>query len=107
MMDDRFSYASLAASADRERFASELQDVLTQRLRGAADPVRECRVVVDELRVLGHDLWSFDESTDFQIWCGDYVNRRQRWELILHLSYPEDEPPAAEVSVREYPEIDR
>jgi hypothetical protein len=106
-MDDRFSYANLAAGGDRVRFAAELAAQLTLRLRSAANPERESMALINELRSLGHDLWSFDESTDFQLWCGDYVNRRQRWELIIQLNYVEDVPPSASVDVREYPEIPR
>ena len=29
--------------------------------------------LVSDLRSLGHDLWSFDEDDDFEIWCPDYA----------------------------------
>ena len=32
-----------------------------------------CYTLIDELRSNGHELWSFDESDDFQIWGPDYT----------------------------------
>src|SRR5262245_6833368 len=39
---------------------------LTNRLRSSPDPETESRSIVDELRSDGHELFSWDESTDFQ-----------------------------------------
>ena len=73
MLDKRFSYEGLLATTDRPEFIEELGEELTRRLRAAMDPENEGRAIIEELRNLGHDLWSFDESDDFQIWTGDWV----------------------------------
>ncbi len=53
-----------------------------------------------ELRALGHDLWSFDESTDFQEWCGDWTNPKQPYELLVTVAYPDDGPRQVSVTFR-------
>lgn len=71
----RFSQPVLAALSGAERAArlQELQETLAARLRGAPDFHDEVGRIVMELRAQGHDLWSFDESDDFQVWCPDYT----------------------------------
>ncbi len=66
-----FSALSSDARADRCR---ELSRYLTERVR-AAPQFHDCvRELVAELRSLGHDLWSFDESPDeLEIWCPNYA----------------------------------
>ncbi|MCY1073258.1 hypothetical protein [Archangium lansingense] len=46
-----------------------------------------------ELRELGHDLWSFDESTHFQAWCGNWSNPSRPTELIVEFTYRDEEAP--------------
>ena len=87
MLDTRFSYTAFVEAGDRSRLVQELAAELTRRLQAASDAEAEARVLVQELRTLGHDLWSFDESLDFQIWCGDWVTPEQHYELILELRY--------------------
>jgi hypothetical protein len=96
MLDSRFSYAAFVASTERAELAGALETEITRRLRDSGDPEKESRQLVEELRALGHDLWSFDESTDFQIWCGDWVKPKHPYELILTFRYEKDE--AASVS---------
>ncbi|HEY2749266.1 MAG TPA: hypothetical protein VGL86_31830, partial [Polyangia bacterium] len=74
MIEARFSYEALMAAADRASVVRELEDELTRRLRGAANPVQEASRIIEELRRLGHDLWSFDDRGDVQLWCGDWVH---------------------------------
>ena len=38
--------------------------------------------IIEGLRLVGHDLWSFDEENDFEIWCPDYSGGQGRG-LIL------------------------
>ena len=64
----------LRSGKARAALCEELAQHLSQRLRGAADFHRAVKSLVSELRLLGHDLWSFDEDDDFEIWCPDYVN---------------------------------
>jgi hypothetical protein len=101
MLDSRFSYDGLLGAADRPRLLEELSAELTRRLRAAADPEREGRVLIEELRSLGHDLWSFDESDDFQLWCGDYVSPKQPWELLVEIFYKRGDTPFASAQFQE------
>jgi hypothetical protein len=101
MLDDRFSYDNLVASPDRPNLLEALRAEITRRLQTTSDPEKEGYVVVEELRKLGHDLWSFDESDDFQRWCGDWVNPKHPYELFLEISYGEGELPCATVTFRE------
>ena len=103
MIDQRFSYAAFVGSADRSHLVQELAVELTRRLQAASDAEVEARVLVEELRTLGHDLWSFDESVDFQIWCGDWVTPKQRHELIVHFVYESGTPAYATATLRERP----
>jgi hypothetical protein len=47
--------------------------------------------VIDALRSVGHDLWSFDEDGDgWQAWCGDYSRSDPSpAELILEFRKPD------------------
>jgi hypothetical protein len=45
--------------------------------------------VVNELRSLGHDLWSFDaDGAEFEIWCGDYAAEGGGTPLVITFRYP-------------------
>jgi hypothetical protein len=73
-MDERFSKANFLAADDgaRAQLMQVLQDQLSPRLRDSSNFHVTARHIVDELRALGHDLWSFDESDDFEVWAPNY-----------------------------------
>ena len=98
MLADEFSYEVMSASSAPGLLAQKLAQELTLRLRAANDPGAECLQMVAELRTLGHDLWSFDESIDFQHWCGDWTKSSSAHELIVEFAYPEDEPRRVDVT---------
>jgi hypothetical protein len=100
-LDSRFSYDAMVAASDRTSLVVDLGAELTRRLLASGDPEKESRRLVEELRALGHDLWSFDESIDFQDWCGDWVSPKQPYELFLSFSYREGEAPTAEALFQE------
>ncbi len=102
-MEVKFSSEGFAAAQDRESLAKELQGAIEVRLRESTDPEAEAKVIVSELRGLGHDLWSYDESAHFQTWCADWASPAQLLELLLEMSYPHGEPASAIVSLRELP----
>lgn len=56
----------------REERCQELAHVLTERLRGASTFHQSVYSLVSELRALGHDLWSFDESDELEVWVPNY-----------------------------------
>lgn len=80
-----FTYTELAHASEEERtrLLNALAAELTYRLRGAADFESEVRVVVDELRSQGHDLWNFDSDDDFQIWCASWAGESSRPGIVL------------------------
>ena len=45
--------------------------------------------LVDELRSLGHDLWSFDsDGEEFEIWCGDYTPGARGTPMVVTFRFP-------------------
>ena len=60
---------------DRATLCRDLAHVLSERLGSSGsdrDFHRKVQALVAELRLLGHDLWSFDESDDMEAWCPDW-----------------------------------
>ena len=41
--------------------------------------------IVNRLKELGHDLYSFDEDDDFELWSNNYVGAKVNLGLTLHL----------------------
>lgn len=41
-----------------------------------------CYAIIEQLRHLGHDIWSLDEADDFQVWGPDYQNEASRGLLV-------------------------
>ena len=103
MLDHRFSYDAFIRASDRAGLAHELAAEITRRLRAAPDPDSEGHLLADELRGLGHDLHSFDESDDFQLWRGSWVATRNDSELILDIRYASGQAPSASAAFRERP----
>ena len=68
-MDSHLSYESFCRSSPHERDALclELASYLSRHV--VVDSFHASIYgLIDELRRLGHDLWSFDESDDSQTW---------------------------------------
>ena len=64
----------VAGPASRSALCRELATLLAQRLKEPSAFGATATACIKELRALGHDLWSFDESDDFQAWCPNYEN---------------------------------
>jgi hypothetical protein len=48
------------------------------------------RLLVEGLRALGHDLWSFDsDGEEFEIWSGDYTRKGGGGPLTIAFRYPQ------------------
>jgi len=73
---ERFSRANFDCNDDEGRVAlsMELTAVLSERLKSMPDFHQGVRQFVSELRSLGHDLWSFDDSDEMEVWGPDYQN---------------------------------
>jgi len=79
-MQTKFSKEAFEALGvgERPRLAQELAESLRTIPRDGRDFHRACYAIIDDLRSLGHDLWSLDESDDFQIWGPDYQKGHNR-----------------------------
>ena len=71
-----FSKAEFLRRTDAERTAlcRELEQLLTEQLAQAPEFHAGVAALVSVLRSHGHDLWSFDESDDFEAWCPNWAN---------------------------------
>ncbi len=56
-------------AAGRSVQCAELSKRLGDRLTDEADFHQGSMKLVGELRALGHDLWTFDESDEMEVWC--------------------------------------
>jgi hypothetical protein len=63
-----------ADSSGRLALCHDLAAALHERLQAESDFHKGVHRLIGELRALGHDLWSFDESDDMEVWCPDYQN---------------------------------
>jgi hypothetical protein len=62
-----------ANEIERAALCSRLATRLTRLLPTYPSFHAATSQLVDLLRSLGHDLWSFDESDELEIWCPDYA----------------------------------
>ena len=89
MIDARFSRRAFEHSADPDELSRALSSVVLARLVGATDPGSEARTIVEELRAIGHPLWSWDESVDFIIWGDDYKNPPGKKRFLIEMQWPD------------------
>jgi hypothetical protein len=86
----RGALTSLDAEARSARVAA-LRLALMDRLSivaSAGEFFAQSRGLVEELRALGHDLWSFDsDGEEFETWCGDWT-RSGGGSLTITFRYP-------------------
>jgi len=61
-----------AKEPERVELCVELGAALMARIKASRDFHATVYALVDELRALGHGLWSFDESDDAQTWCPNW-----------------------------------
>jgi hypothetical protein len=59
-------------TVERRNLCSELAKSLSRNIASAANFHRETRRLVEELRAVGHDLWSIDEADDYEVWGPNY-----------------------------------
>jgi len=98
MLDGKFAREAFEGSGEPERLALELEATLERRFAAAADCFDAIHELVDELRALGHPIYSFDESDDFAIWCDDWVSPSSPNELIIDFRFAEGAAREVEVS---------
>jgi hypothetical protein len=101
-LGEQYSRGNFENAADATPLAASLAELLTSRLRRAEDARSEARILVRELKALGHELFSWDESTDCETWGDDY-SRPKAKRLLVELSFPEDNVPSASVEFGPWP----
>jgi len=82
-------FVSLTDEQARNELCLELAATLARRMGQATDFGNEARRCVEELRALGHDLWSFDESDEFQAWCPNYEQHTGPG-IVITFSVPDE-----------------
>ena len=97
MIEQRYSRPAFDRASDVADLSTALEALLHRRLEGAADRAAEVERIIADLRTVGHDLWSWDESGSAAVWGGDYVRRPYDKRLVLRVVY--DEPGGVEVEV--------
>lgn len=71
---ERFSKQEFDRAGDkRNLLRADLALMLTERLKSAPHFHRAVYASVAELKAAGHDLTSYDESDEMQVWGPDYV----------------------------------
>ncbi len=89
-----YSPASLE-SLDEDTLIARIRQLTTAinaRLAGAKDlaSFQECLYsVIDDLKLIGHDLWSHDYDGDVERWGGDYMHPTTAGKLWLVSTYPD------------------
>ena len=93
-MEAEFKPEAIASLDDETRPARlrALETALTARLpsdASAREFFMQSQMLVEELRSLGHDLWSFDtDGEEFEIWCGDWTRAGGGGPMTITFRYP-------------------
>jgi hypothetical protein len=94
-MGGELSYDAFVAAFERgdcDALLRKLEAEIVRRLTAATERCGAATAIAHELKALGHDLYSFDEDDDFQLWCGNWVKGAvvPPFELGLELSWRGD-----------------
>lgn len=101
-LNQKFSRKNFEECVESETLARALTTELTSRLEHAGDRLQEAAEIVADLRALGHDLFLWDESHDWQQWGDDYM-RPRALRFILQLEFDADLPPTVNVDFGPWP----
>lgn len=88
-----FSLTAISSLLPDER-ANRLRDLEVElcrhlaKVKTSSDFLKQASALVQELRNLGHDLWSFDADDDFEIWCGDWTKGSAGGPLVVTFRFP-------------------
>jgi 8-oxo-dGTP diphosphatase len=102
-LSSEFHRSKFERADDAAPLVNELARVLTERLCKAADPSATIAGIVRELRDLGHEIYSWDASDDFETWGDSWIQPHPPKRLILEFSFREDEPRSVEVTFGPWP----
>lgn len=67
-LGEQYSRRNFENSTDAASLPHSLAELLTGRLCSARAARAEAQVLVSELKAVGHELFSWDESTDWETW---------------------------------------
>jgi hypothetical protein len=99
VLPDKFSRQAFENSSSPKELASELSEVVRMQLEGAANRPEMAYFIIQALRGLGHDLHSWDESSDFVTWGDDYMNPPSPLRFLIEMRFPDREDNDADVPV--------
>ena len=91
---ERFGRTALEelSGAARLRRLAELSEILTREIASAESHSAffgHSPSVIESLRAIGHDLWSWEYDGDsFELWGGDYSNPSEAGKLQIEFLFP-------------------
>ena len=94
LSEERFGRAALESlvGSDRLHRLVELSGVLTQEIESADTHdafFRRSPELIESLKSIGHDLWSWDYDGDsYEMWGGDYSNPNSAGKLLVEFFFP-------------------
>jgi hypothetical protein len=88
VIPEKFSRQAFETSSSPNELANQLCQVVRAQLEPAADRLEVAYFVVQSLRALGHDLYSWDESSDSITWGDDYVNPPSPLRFLIEMRWP-------------------
>ena len=105
-MNERFHRQEFERAEDPRELASALAHELTERMRASTDRTQEIAAIVAHLRILGHDIYSWDESDDYAAWGDSYVEPTAAYRILVEFvlrGEPQDDAPFVEVTFGPWP----
>ncbi len=85
-LGQEFAFDAFLKTSNREVLCRRLATLLTHRIKESPSPGQAFVGAMGELKMLGHDLWSWDDDV---YWGPDYVTRRPDAGLVI-TRYGED-----------------
>ena len=104
MLSLEFSRSEFESATNPGALAKRLADILTARLAAVTDPSIEVAEAVTQLKRLGHDIYSWDASDDFEIWGDSYVPPHGANRLLVHFSFAPGEARIVTAEFSPWPE---
>ena len=103
-MVEQFTRASFESTRDVHALCRSLSEELTLRLQRASSPEAEIDLMVEELKALGHELYSWDHNPDsFQAWGDSYHEPKTSNRLLVEFSYDSESERSVKVHFGPWP----
>jgi hypothetical protein len=75
-------YLEKISVSERKTLLLEMSIVLSQFISDENFD-QNIKESIEEPRKIGHDLWCFDLSDEFQAWCGNWTEKEKAGKLFL------------------------